>query len=153
MADGAVYLDAGRNAGLAEGMRLVVRRPGAAATDSGNGEAEGRWVVARLQVVSVAEMSAVCEVGSAAGQLRAGDMAYLAEAEVEALIRQRTLSPSRKYPQVITFTEGDPLDEEVRAYVPRPPSPEVNRARGRVGFEYSRIRVQRSARPRRHRFQ
>jgi hypothetical protein len=37
---------------------------------------------------------------------------------------------------VIAFTEGDPLDEEVRKELPRPPMPSVNRARGRIGFDY-----------------
>ena len=31
------------------------------------------------------------------------------------------------------------MDEEAREYVPRPPLPEVNRVRGRIGFEYSGI--------------
>src|SRR5205814_2926717 len=52
------------------------------------------------------------------------------------LVQQRTLSATRKYPAVVTFTEGDPLDEEARAEVPRPPLPSVNRARGRIGLDY-----------------
>lgn len=37
---------------------------------------------------------------------------------------------------MVSFTEGDTLDEEVREEVPRPPLPSVNRARGRIGFDY-----------------
>ena len=51
-------------------------------------------------------------------------------------MQQTALSSSRKYPAVVTFTEGDPLDEEAREEVPRPPLPSVNRARGRIGFDY-----------------
>jgi hypothetical protein len=36
---------------------------------------------------------------------------------------------------VISFSEGDTLDEEAREVVPRPPLPSVNRARGRIGFD------------------
>jgi hypothetical protein len=37
---------------------------------------------------------------------------------------------------VISFSEGDTLDEEAREEVPRPPLPSVNRARGRIGLDY-----------------
>ncbi len=37
---------------------------------------------------------------------------------------------------MISFTEGDTLDEEALAVVPRPPMPSVNRARGRIGLDY-----------------
>jgi hypothetical protein len=47
-----------------------------------------------------------------------------------------------RYAQTIEFTEGDPLDEEVRETLPRPPLPEVNRIRGRLGFEYNGIWTQ-----------
>ena len=40
---------------------------------------------------------------------------------------------------VISFSEGDPLDEEVRDTIPRPPLPEVNQIRGRLGFDASTI--------------
>ena len=46
------------------------------------------------------------------------------------------LSATRKYPAVISFTEGDTLDEEARVQVPPPPMPSVNRARGRIGVDY-----------------
>jgi len=46
------------------------------------------------------------------------------------------LSPTRQYPAVISFSEGDTLDEEAREEVPRPPLPSVNRARGRIGLDY-----------------
>jgi hypothetical protein len=36
---------------------------------------------------------------------------------------------------VVSFTESDTLDEEVREEIPRPPLPSVNRARGRIGFD------------------
>ena len=41
---------------------------------------------------------------------------------------------------VVAFSEGDPLDEEVRNAIPRPPLPEINQARGRIGFDMSTIR-------------
>src|SRR2546425_8606861 len=49
------------------------------------------------------------------------------------------MGTSRKYPQVIAFSAGDPLDEEAREAVPRPRLPEVNRTHGRVGVEYSAL--------------
>jgi hypothetical protein len=37
---------------------------------------------------------------------------------------------------VVSFTENDTLDEEARAELPKPPSPAINRSRGRIGFDY-----------------
>ncbi|MBV8052534.1 MAG: hypothetical protein JOZ80_15195 [Acidobacteriaceae bacterium] len=67
--------------------------------------------------------------------MRVGDLAYLSSQDAEALIQRRALSASRQYPAVISFTEGDTLDEEVRDEIPKPPLPSVNRARGRIGFD------------------
>ena len=148
IAEGAVYLDGGRSTGLAEGMKLTVKWSGKVGIGGGNGEVVATRIIAQLRVVSVAEASAVCEVVSSNGEMRVGDMAYLSRADAEARQVQQAAANARRYPQVISFTEGDPLDEEKRAAVPRPPSPEVNRIRGRVGVEYSSIRDRDAGGPR-----
>ena len=140
IADGAVYLDGGHSAGLAEGMKLTVKWSGKVGIGGGNGEVVATRMIAQLKVISVAETSAVCEVISSSGEMRVGDMAYLATEDVRTRQVQQAAANARRYAQVISFTEGDPLDEEKRAAVPRPPSPEVNRIRGRVGVEYSSMR-------------
>ncbi len=130
IAEGAVYLDGGREAGLAEGMNLSVRRDDQA----------GSNVIAELEVVAVAANSAVCDVKNPQAELKPGDLADLSAEDAQILQAMKSERDSRKYPQVVTFTEGDPLDEEARAAVPHRPSPAVNRARGRIGFEYNTIR-------------
>lgn len=97
--------------------------------------------VAELRVVSVALVSAVCEVLSSTDEIKVGDMVFLEEAEIKKATEQKELGNTRKFPQVITFSEGDPLDDEARAFVPRPPSPEVNRARGMIGFDYGGLQT------------
>ncbi len=129
----AVYLIGGRAAGLTQGTKLTIKRRADA------GAANDMVVVAELEVASVAATSAVCDVKSVSGEIRAGDIAYLSALDAETLAQARATGGQRKYPQVVTFTEGDPLDEEAREEIPRPPLPEVNRARGRVGFDYSGI--------------
>ncbi len=138
VASDVVYLEAGRNAGLAEGSALVIKGalPADAKTQSSDG-ADAFVVVAQLKVVTVAETSAVCEVLSSTRPIVAGDIASLTAEEVTKLIEKNVLSNTRRYPAVVSFTEGDPLDEDVRDFVPRPPLPEVNRASGRIGFDYS----------------
>jgi len=127
----AVYLNAGRDAGLAEGQKLTVRRTDAAA---------GGRVIAELQVVSVASSSAACTIRTSSEAVRIGDEAELSPADTENLRKARLEEESHKYAQVITFTEGDPLEEEVRAAIPKPPLPEINRTRGRIGVEYNTVR-------------
>lgn len=146
-----VYVEGGRNAGLAEGTRLVVRA-GAASTTAESADREsqppakaaetsddapGLTTIAELKVVAVAETSAVCEVISSTRPLVAGDMATLPQQEIEKLVEKHALSNTRNYPAVVSFTEGDPMDEDVRDAIPRPPLPEVNRAQGRIGFDFS----------------
>ncbi|HET7748608.1 MAG TPA: AMIN domain-containing protein [Terriglobales bacterium] len=144
VADGAVYLDGGRADGLAEGIALVVKddnakanTPAAGATSAASPAAAA--ITAHLKVTSVAQNSAVCEISASTQQVKAGDLAYLTAADAEALVQQRALSSTRVYPQVITFTQGDPMDEEVRDEVPRPPLPEINRTRLLIGFDYGGI--------------
>jgi hypothetical protein len=135
---GSVYLEAGRDSGLVEGMELVV--PQSTSDDGAKEAALEPGILAHLRVISVASTSAVCEVIAASRPLVAGDSARLPDKEVAAIVERRTLSNTREYPAVISFSEGDPLDEEVREAVPHPPLPEINQARGRIGFDFSTIR-------------
>lgn len=135
VAAGAAYLDGGRAAGLSEGMKLVVRETRTSANIAA-ADGNGDDVVAELEVTSVAEASAVTDIHTPKRDVKPGDLAYLSALDEQALVAQSTTSATRKYPTVISFTEGDTLDEEARVQVPRPPMPSVNRARGRFGFDY-----------------
>jgi hypothetical protein len=138
VAAGAAYLEGGRNAGLSEGMKLEVR-DNASGAASGSNEAYGPEV-AQLEILSVADTSTVAEIHDPKRDIKKGDWAYLSSEDTQSLVAQRSLSPTRKYPVVVSFTEGaDPLAEEAHADVPRPPMPDINRARGRFGFDYSGI--------------
>ena len=139
MASGVVDLEGGRNVGLKEGLKLSVKRERPADADA-NMSPDGRpAVIGQINVISVAQVSAACEIVSQSEGIVPGDLAYLEPEDAEVLAQQSALGDVRKYPQVITFTEGDPLDEEARELVPRPPLPEINRARGRFGIEYGGI--------------
>jgi hypothetical protein len=138
VAEGLVYLDGGRNDGLAEGMKLTVR-DGHAPTVLNAANYQQGQEIAEVQVASVADASAVAEIHNPKQDLKAGEWAYLSREDTDALVAQRSLSATRKYPAVVSFTEGDPLEEEIRAEVPRPPLPEINRARGRFGLDFSSI--------------
>lgn len=139
VATGAIYLEGGRDVGLAEGMKLSVKRVVPASADHGSPAAREQTVIGQIEVLSVARISAVCEIVSQTEEIAVGDVAYLEPEDAEAWVQQRAMAGTREYPQIITFTEGDPLDEEARASVPRPPLPEINRARGRIGIEYGGI--------------
>jgi hypothetical protein len=138
VAEGAAYLEGGRSSGLGEGMKLEVRDI-TVPPDQDKGAAQNAPVVAELEVISVAETSSVTEIHLPKRDVKPGDFAFLSSEDTESLVAQRSLSATRKYPTVISFTDGDPLDEEAREYVPRPPLPEINRARGRFGFDYSSV--------------
>jgi AMIN domain len=130
------YLDGGRTSGLTEGMRLIVKNKNTAAGSDGSSNPDD--AVAELVVVGLAETSAVTEIHTPKRDVVPGDLAYLSSDAVQALVQQHALGATRKYPAVITFSEGgDALDEEARAFVPRPPQPSVNRASGRFGIDYS----------------
>ncbi len=139
----AIYLSGGKSTGLAQGMKLTVKRPrplsAAKEPSTANTDAEGNLIVAEVEVETVAASSTVCEVNTTNTQIQPGDLAYVSVTDAEMMVQKRETSSARKYPQVITFSEGDPLDEEVREAVPRPPLPEVNRMRGRIGVDYSGI--------------
>jgi hypothetical protein len=130
------YLDGGRSSGLTEGMKLIVKDKKPTAVTSGSANLDG--VVAELVVVGVAETSAITEIHTPKRDVVSGDLAYLSSQDLQALVQQHALGATRKYPAVITFSEGgDALDEEARAFVPRPSLPSVNRASARIGLDYS----------------
>ena len=135
-----VYLDGGRSAGLAEGTKLILKETPSSSSDQPKVKALEPGVLVRLTVVSVASVSAVCEVQAAARDPVVGDVLSLPDDEVEKLVEKHALGNTRSYPMVVSFTEGDPLDEEVRESLPTPPLPEINQARGRFGFDASIIR-------------
>jgi hypothetical protein len=136
VAEGIAYLEGGRAQGLAEGMKLEVKESDLPARQGDSANAEDPKVVAELEVSGVAETSAVTDIHAPKRPVKAGDLAYLSSGDAEALVAQRALSATRQYPAVISFSEGDTLDEEAREEVPRPPLPSVNRARGRMGLDY-----------------
>lgn len=135
-AEGAVYLDGGKSDGLAKGMKLTVRRPA-------SGASGGLQTITEIEVTGLGTTSAVCEIHSVKDTVRVGDLAYLSLQDLKALQAQ---GPER-YPLVVSFTDGDPLDEEQREKVPHPPSPEVNRIRGRIGVDYNTIRDRSNSAP------
>ena len=137
VAEGVAYLDGGRSAGLTEGMKLEIKDTDLPAQQGSTADPNDPRVVAELEVTALAETSAVTDIRLPKRQVKPGDLAYLSAGDAQALVQQRSLSATRKYPAVVTFTDdGDPIEEEARAEVPRPPQPSVNRARGRIGFDY-----------------
>jgi hypothetical protein len=130
------YIDGGRTAGLTQGMKLLVSNSGA---DGGLPKGiSSDAAVAELVVIGIAETSAVTEIRTPKRDVVPGDLAYLTDTDVQGLVQQRSLSATRKYPVVISFTEeDDALDQEARVLdVPRAPLPSVNRMQGRFGFDY-----------------
>ena len=135
VADGVVYLDGGRNTGLAEQQLLKVS-PAGIDEGSSRGEQLAAEEIATIRVLSLADASAVCEVLTSTRMVQAGDVALL-QGGAEAPVPPR--EAARPYLQVVSFTTEDPLEVEKRAEVPRPPLPEINRARGRIGVEYNTL--------------
>ena len=136
-----VYIDGGTSSGLAEGTELILKANTALSDEEAAGTTIEPGVVARLKVISVASTSAVCEVVKSKRDLAQGDLVSLPDSEVKKIIDKDAVGSTRHYPMVISFTDGDPMDEEVRDEVPRPPLPEVNEMRGRFGFDMSTIQT------------
>ncbi|HEY1263154.1 MAG TPA: AMIN domain-containing protein [Terriglobales bacterium] len=136
VAEGVAYLDGGSGAGLAEGMKLEIKESDLPVKQGATVDPADPRIIAELEVTAVAETSAVTDIHAPKRAVKVGDIAYLSMGDAQALIQQRTMSPTREYPMVVAFTQDDPMDEEVRKELPRPPQPSVNRARGRIGFDY-----------------
>ena len=134
-----VYIDGGRTSGLAEGTKMVLKQNPSSPDKGAPAAVLESGVIAKLTVVSVASTSAVCEITEKARDLVVGDVISMPDSEVEKLVEKNTLGNTRKFPMVVSFSAGDPLDEEVRDAIPRPPLPEVNQMRGRIGIDVSTI--------------
>ncbi|HYL84285.1 MAG TPA: hypothetical protein VE263_08630 [Candidatus Angelobacter sp.] len=136
--DNTVYVEAGRNADLQEGMKLsVVEAPPDGVIAEGI-QYRGYDHVAELVVASVSDSSAVCEVVTAKGELKVGQAAFLAPESVMTRHQTELAADQDKYPIVMTFTYGDPLDEEVREVreAKETQLSPMQRMRGRIGFNY-----------------
>jgi len=133
VAQGAVYIDAGSCDGIVPGMVVEISRLEA------GGAAVDRQTVATAVVTAVATTSSVCEIQSKTLDPVKGDQARLSTADETNLVRADVSQARRHYLQVLEFTDGDPLEDEVREYVPRPPLDEVDRLRGRIAFERTEI--------------
>jgi hypothetical protein len=133
VAPGAVYISGGRDEGLAEGFHLQVKRvkPGEPTLSA--------EPFAQLVVTAVAAHSSACSIESSKEDLQVGDVAVISRQDLEALEAIQQSKTARRYAQVVTFTDGDPLEQEGHDYVPKPPSPEVNKVRGRVSYEFDLI--------------
>jgi hypothetical protein len=140
VAEGAVYVDAGRNADLQEGMKLSVIEPPPDGVASEGVRFRGYDHVAELKVVSVADSSAICDVVKGEGEVRVGQVAFLAPESVEDRHLAEFAKESENYPVLVTFTSGDPVDEELRATnVQHEVESPVGVMRGRFGFSYGGI--------------
>ena len=138
VSESSVYIDAGRNADLQEGMKLsVVEAPPDGVIAEGI-QYRGYPHVAELVVSTVSDSSAVCDVAQAIGELKVGQAAFLTPESVHVRHESELVADQDQYPILVTFSYGDPLDEEVRetkeAQVTR--LTPLQRMQGRIGFNY-----------------
>lgn len=138
VSEGAVYIDAGRNADLQEGMKLsVVETPPDGVIAEGV-QYRGYDHIAELVISSVSDASAVCDVVETKGELKVGQAAFLTPESVQSRRQTELAAEQNDYPILVTFSYGDPLDEEVRenkeAQVTR--LTPMQRMQGRIGFNY-----------------
>ncbi|HKM65577.1 MAG TPA: hypothetical protein VJX70_00295 [Candidatus Acidoferrum sp.] len=141
IADSSVYVDAGRNADLQEGMKLSVIEPPPDNAVSDGLRFRGYPHVAELNVISVADSSSVCDVISTSGELKIGQFAFLSPNSAEDRHLAENAREAENYPIVVAFTSGDPVDEEMRATkVENITESPIGVMRARVGFSYGGIR-------------
>ena len=133
-----MYIEAGRNADLQEGMKLsVVEAPPDGVIGEGI-QFRGYEHLAEIVVSSVSDSSAECDVMKTNGELKIGQAAFLTPESVEGRHQTQLAADEDKYPIVVTFTYGDPLDEEVREAREAQETrlTPMQGLRGRVGINY-----------------
>lgn len=135
VAEGAAYLNGGRSSGLAQGMKLVVRDvSGSSSPLTSSGP-----IVAELQVVSIAETSAVTNIHVTHREVKPGDWAYLSADDSKRISDERTLDalgsglPAESFAPVRKSNRTSPTDQQVVSL-------QDNRIRARVGLDYTGIR-------------
>src|SRR3974377_965670 len=107
ISDTTLYIDAGHNAGLQEGMKLSVVEPPADGVVSGGIRYRAYPHVAELNVVSVADTSAVCDVLSTSGELKIRAIAFLTPGSFEDRPLAETARGTEDYPILVGFTWGE----------------------------------------------
>jgi len=136
--DSSVYIDAGRNADLVEGMKLSVVEPPPDGVIAEGIQYRGYDHVAELVVSAVSDSSSVCDIVKTNTELKVGQAAFLTPDSVLSRHEAQLATEDAKYPIIVTFTSDDPLDEEVREMKEQQDtrlSP-MQRLRGRIGFNY-----------------
>jgi hypothetical protein len=142
ISEGSLYIDAGRNADLQEGMKLSVIDPPPDGMVTDGIRFRGYPHVAELNLVSLADSSAVCDVISSNGELKVGQLAFLTPNSVEDRHLAENAREAEDYPIMVSFTSADPIDQELRSTKVENPglmdSP-LGVMRARVGFGYGDI--------------
>src|SRR5271155_2169924 len=142
VSEGSLYIDAGRNADLQEGMKLsVIDLPPDGMVNDGI-RFRGYPHVAELNLVSLADSSAVCDVISSKSELKEGQLAFLTPGSVEERHLAENAREAEDYPILVSFTSGDPVEQELRSAKVQDPSlveSPLGVMRARVGFGYGAI--------------
>ena len=143
VSEGTLYIDAGKNADLQEGMKLSVINPPPDGMVNDGIRFRGYPHVAELNVISLSDSSAVCDVISTSAELKVGQLAFLTPGSVEDRHLAENAREAEDYPITVGFTSGDPLDQELRstkAVNPNLMESPVGVMRARFGFSYGGIR-------------
>jgi len=139
VSEGSLYIDAGKNADLQEGMKLSVIDPPPDGMVNEGVRFRGYPHVAELNLVSVADSSAVCDVVTSNTELKVGQLAFLTPNSVEDRHLAENAREADDYPIMVAFTSGDPIDQELRSTKVENPnlaeSP-LGVMRARFGFSY-----------------
>ena len=142
VSDGSLYIDAGRNADLQEGMKLSVIDPPPDGMINDGIRFRDYPHIAELNLVSLADSSAVCDVISVTGELKVGQLAFLTPGSVEDRHLAENAREAEDYPVTVSFSSGDPIDQELRSSKVENPdlagSP-LGVMRARVAFGYGDI--------------
>lgn len=134
MSADSVYIDGGSNAGLQQGMTLIVRDSTSPATGASSAEQND---VAELRILAVATTSAVAEVHDAKRALRRGDSAVLMPADAE---RARNAVTKNELAEVRLPRGNSVLPQEGDRRLAAPSATATaTRLQGRIGLDYSGI--------------